>query len=152
MITEGFTLYQVVGIVALALVTTGVAGMVIRLWFGRKMVATDIDEKVSGGWRRYAQKLETRLDALEKNYESRIAHLESLIDEKEADSRKKDEEIYQLQGQVAAQEREINDLRHEVKNLRTTQEVSSKVKKLEVEAVKTELHERVEHEVDKLKS
>lgn len=111
-------------------------------WFTRN------NESVAAGWRKVAESLESRMTRMEIAYTERIQELEDLIDRRERlyleTLGKKDLEIITLR-------EEVGKLRHEVANLRATQQIDRDVKKLEVEHVKTELHEKVDHEVDKLK-
>lgn len=110
---------------------------------------THNNQTVAEGWRAVAKSLEDRMNRMEKAYTERINELEELVQRREElylqTLGKKDLEIISLREEVAT-------LRHEVNNLRATQQITSDVQRIEVEAAKSGLHQAVEDNIEKLKT
>lgn len=119
---EGLTLYQVIGALALALITGGVLKMILTYWFSG-------EKRVSSGWERFG-KNEERL-----RLQEREAH------QKELDRR--DAELLEL-------EEENRRLRHALRNAETTVKVTSEVKALETQVAKEEIHQAVDASINKM--
>lgn len=118
-------------------------------WFTRN------NESTNAAWGGIVKDLRSQITAMEQRaitrentLNERIEELEKLVERREElylqTLGKKDLEILDLKDEVRA-------LRHEVNNLRATQQITNDVKTLEVDAVKEELHHQVDVRVDKLK-
>lgn len=59
---DGYTLYQVLGAVAVTFITGAGFWRFMNWVTSGKERGVAIDDKVSGGWRRYAEKLEKQMD------------------------------------------------------------------------------------------
>lgn len=129
MIDSTFSLYQVLGAVALAVIGTGVFPMITRFVFSRQERGVAIDSKVSDGWKRYAEKLEKQLDLRERQCSEENARKDAYIVECEEAIRK---------------------LNHELRNAETTVRITSDVKALETQTAKEELHHAVDESIGKM--
>lgn len=129
MINADFTLVQVLGVIALALISTGVVGMVIRNYYSKQERGVAIDERVSGGWKRYAEKLEKQMDVKNTAHDAEIARKDAIILE---------------------QEQTIRTLNHSLRNAETTVRITSDVKAIESKQAKEELHQAVDESIGKM--